>query len=157
MIATSGRPEALGLGGRSSPPATPGFCQKYRAVFNRFYRPLLFNRASEKSRRRDHPDRSSPNTRSAPMNHRDAAIRSGRNGSAPARPRQDVRRAVVVAILFLAGLGCLTLAVIWATSPRAPISLGPTDLLVSQDGRVARVVATANGRCEQSTFDNDTA
>jgi hypothetical protein len=64
---------------------------------------------------------------------------------------------LVLAVLFFAGLGFLTLAVIWATSPRAPISLRPADLLASQDGRVARVVATANGRCQQSTFDNDTA
>ena len=64
---------------------------------------------------------------------------------------------MVVAILFFAGLGCLTLAVIWATSLRAPIRPGPADLLSSQDGRVGRIVATANGRCQQSTFDNDTA
>jgi hypothetical protein len=64
---------------------------------------------------------------------------------------------VVVVSLFLAGLGCLILAVIWATSPRALIPLRAADLPLSQDGRVARVVATANGRCQQSTFDNDTA
>jgi hypothetical protein len=63
---------------------------------------------------------------------------------------------MVVAILFFAGLGCLTLAVIWATSLRAPIRPGPADLLSSQDGRVGRIVATANGRCQQATFDNDT-
>src|SRR5436305_12524213 len=91
------------------------------------------------------------------MSHADPAIRSGQKSSAPARPRQDARRALVVASLFVAGLGCLTLAVIWATSPRAWIALRPADLLASQDGRVARVIATANGRCQQSTFDNDTA
>jgi hypothetical protein len=75
----------------------------------------------------------------------------GRKHSA-ARPHgRDRRRALIVSLCFLSGLGVLALAVTWATSvlsPTAPSQSGA-------EHRTARIVATVSGRCQQLVFHND--
>jgi hypothetical protein len=70
---------------------------------------------------------------------------------------RDRRRAVIVAMLFLSGLGALGLTVTWATSSRPSIAPRQGSSLSLAAGRVGWVVAATNGRCQQFTFDNDSA
>ena len=86
----------------------------------------------------------------------DATIGNGHRENSAARPRGlDRRRALIVSTLFLSGLGVLALTVTWATS--ASVHAPSVATLFGLDGRIARVVATHNGRCRQFAFDNDSA
>jgi hypothetical protein len=79
---------------------------------------------------------------------------SGPTRKSAGRPHgRDRRRAVIVAMLFLSGLGALGLTVTWATS--SPIAPRQGSSLSLSAGRVGWVVAATNGRCQQFTFDND--
>jgi hypothetical protein len=87
------------------------------------------------------------------MKDTNPALTSERTRTSAARPHgRDRRRALIVSLLFLSGLGGLALAVTWATGMLSPNALRSSAAL---EHRTGRIVATVNGRCQQLTFHND--